>query len=249
VFGCVQQPSVPADRRWCIGINRAKPALLIDQLGLGYVAIIAGYVSDDTIVEENPDNGRWISNIVTFLVDEVSRGRERSGAFNSLQAPRTLRHAEWAAELGRLAELHNDVEKRLRDLVQRVLQDEEQRRGDSGWAGRAIMASMPDPMRAGVTSDSTEQLLASLYWLNLVAIVGKQWRLFERIFGSREELTGKAQIVNDRPHAHAKQLDAADVALYRRELRWFKDKLDRSAASLQWSSAGSEGKPHPFMSQ
>ena len=41
----------------------------------------------------------------------------------------------------------------------------------------------------------------------------------------------KARIVNDRPFAHAKPVDIADLALYRRELSWFKTKLEHSMDS------------------
>ena len=203
----------------------------VQQLGLGYVVLIAGLVSHDMVVEANPDNARWISNIMSFLVDEVSRERERRGMADPLRVRRTLPHAEWAAELGRLAEMHNDIEKRIRDLIERISIDEEQGRSDPGWAEREMLAAIPAKERARVGSGSVEQLLASLYWVNLIAIVGRQWRLFERIFGDLGEFRSKAQIVNDRPHAHAKSLDAADIALYRRELNWFKAKLDKSTAS------------------
>ncbi len=32
-------------------------------------------------------------------------------------------------------------------------------------------------------------------------------------------------LMNDRPDAHAKAIDAADVALYRRELVWLEERL------------------------
>lgn len=191
---------------------------------------IAAAVSHDVIIEANPDNARWISNIVSFLADEVSRERERRGALDPLRGPRTLQHAEWTAELGALAQLHNDVEQRMRELVQGTLLAEERHRGEHGWAERTIILAIPRKERERVGSGSADQLLSRLYWMNLIAIIGRQWRLFGRIFGDLNELRNKAQVVNDRPHAHAKRLDLADLALYRRELRWFKTKLDQATA-------------------
>jgi hypothetical protein len=203
----------------------------VRQLGLGFVVFIAAAVSHDVIVEANPDNARWITNMLSFLVDEASRERERRGRLDPLRGPRTLEHPSWTEALGGLAQLHNDVEQRMRELVQRTLQEKERKRGSLGWAEQVIMAAIPERERKRVGFGTAEQLLSRLYWMDLIAIIGRQWQLFDRIFGDRTRLMSKAEIVNDRPHAHAKPLDAADVALYRRELTWFKAKLDQSAAA------------------
>jgi hypothetical protein len=34
------------------------------------------------------------------------------------------------------------------------------------------------------------------------------------------------ELLNDRPDAHAKEVDAADIALYRRELVWIEEKIN-----------------------
>lgn len=201
----------------------------VQQVGLGFVVFIAATVSHDVVVEANPDNARWITNVLSFLVDEASRERERRGRLDPLRGPRTLQHSSWTAELGRLAELHNDVEQRMRELLQRTLQAEERNRSTRGWVEQVILAAIPERERKRVGLGTAGQLLARLYWMDLIAIIGRQWQLFDRIFGDRNRLMSKAEIVNDRPHAHAKPMDAADVALYRRELTWFKAKLDRSA--------------------
>ena len=215
-----------------IAVDSGWPFLFgcVQQLGLGFVMFIAAAVSHDVIIEANPDNARWISNVVSFLADEVSRERERRGALDPLRGPRTLQHAEWTAELGELAQLHNDVEQRMRELVERALLAEERHRGEHGWAERMILLAIPERERDRVGTGRADQLLSQLYWTDLISIIGRQWRLFGRIFGDLNELRHKAQVVNDRPHAHAKPLDLADLALYRRELRWFKAKLDKPAA-------------------
>src|SRR5262249_48350972 len=144
--------------------------------------------------------------------DEVSRERERRGALDPLRGPRTLQHAEWTAELGALAQLHNDVEQRMRELVERTLLAEERHRGEHGWAEQRIIRAIPERERERVSSGSAEQLLSRLYWTDLISIIGRQWQLFGGIFGDLNELRRKAQVVNDRPHAHAKRLDLADLA-------------------------------------
>jgi hypothetical protein len=204
---------------------------IVQQIELGFVVFIAAAVSHDVVIEANPDNARWMSNIVSFLVDEASRERDRRGLRDPLQGSRALQHREWAAELGRLAELHNDVELRMRALIHSTLASEERARGERGWAEREILAAIRSKEHSRVGSGSPDQLLARLYWIELIAIIGRQWRLFARAFGDLQELRAKARIVNDRPFAHAKPLDVADLALYRRELSWFRTKLEQSMST------------------
>ncbi|OWZ93038.1 hypothetical protein B9J07_14645 [Sinorhizobium sp. LM21] len=68
-------------------------------------------------------------------------------------------------------------------------------------------------------------LSEKLYWLELVAIINKNWGLFERVFGDKSAFADNAKIINDRPDAHAKDLEASDVALHRRALTWFEERL------------------------
>jgi len=41
--------------------------------GLGYIAVIAGSVVHDYWVDENPDNARWLQNVIGHLVDTAGR--------------------------------------------------------------------------------------------------------------------------------------------------------------------------------
>jgi hypothetical protein len=96
----------------------------------------------------------------------------RGEARSTRCAGRTLQHGEWTAELGALAQLHNDVEQRMRELVQDTLQAEERHRGEHGWAERTIILAIPRKERERVGSGSADQLLSRLYWTNLIAIIG-----------------------------------------------------------------------------
>ena len=50
--------------------------------GLGYIAVIAGSVVHDHWVDENPDNARWLQNLIVHLVDAAQREvLLRGGAF------------------------------------------------------------------------------------------------------------------------------------------------------------------------
>jgi hypothetical protein len=63
--------------------------------------------------------------------------------------------------------------------------------------------------------------------LELISIIVREWELFQRIFNDRKAFEDNARIVNDRPDAHAKELDLAEVALNRRALSWFEERLAR----------------------
>jgi hypothetical protein len=70
--------------------------------------------------------------------------------------------------------------------------------------------------------------MRSLYWLDLLQVIRKNWRWFERFFGDRSKFDMWGDVVNDRPDAHAKELDGAELALQRRAIDWFARVMDRS---------------------
>ena len=72
-----------------------------------------------------------------------------------------------------------------------------------------------------------DDIIGKLYWLEVISVVKKEWPLFERVFGDRDGLESHARIVNERPDAHAKDLDVFDIALHRKAFDWFEDRLSR----------------------
>ena len=70
-----------------------------------------------------------------------------------------------------------------------------------------------------------DALLNKLFWKDLGTIISKYWASFEKVLGDKKRLENAMDILNDRPDAHAKPIDAADVALYRRELVWIEERL------------------------
>ncbi len=64
-------------------------------------------------------------------------------------------------------------------------------------------------------------------WLELIGIISKNWSVFEKIFGDKKAFEGNAELINDRPDAHAKEWDTADFALYRRSLTWFEERVTK----------------------
>ena len=67
-----------------------------------------------------------------------------------------------------------------------------------------------------------------MFWLELVNLVKKNWPMYEKYFVDRKQLDLFSDIINDRPDAHAKDFDGADLALQRRAIGWFQDRIHAS---------------------
>lgn len=63
----------------------------VNGFGLGHTVAIGASVSADYLVEECPDNARWLSNVMTLLVD---RSRESAGWRTSRRGPESRCAAE-----------------------------------------------------------------------------------------------------------------------------------------------------------
>ncbi len=87
------------------------------------------------------------------------------------------------------------------------------------------MESLPPKRRENLVSYAPATVMDKLYWNELKLIISKQWKYFERIFGDKKRFQAVMDLINDRPDTHAKEIDSADVALYRRELSWLEGKV------------------------
>lgn len=90
-----------------------------------------------------------------------------------------------------------------------------------------LFAAVPERRRAELEPFNLDAIAEKLFWLELVAIINKNWLLFERIFGDKTVFNDNASIVNDRPDAHAKSLEPSDIAMHRRALQWLDDRISR----------------------
>jgi hypothetical protein len=122
-----------------------------------------------------------------------------------------------------IAVLHNRVERDMRTLIRGVLQAAYSNSAE--WTQR-ILSAVPEERRAGLTGRRGAELLGQLYFLELKQIVLKEWPLFQGRFGDRQRFVQAMDIANDRPFAHAKDHDVADLALFRREYRWLQERVD-----------------------
>lgn len=129
---------------------------------------------------------------------------------------------EWAEELAVINRRRNMLERKLREFVHFGLKFTS---GPSdSWTDK-VLKSLPERQRAALAGLSGDALLSKIYWKEISIIIIKNWQSFEGSLGDKKRFESTMDLLNDRPDAHAKSIDAADVALYRRELTWLEDRL------------------------
>jgi hypothetical protein len=137
----------------------------------------------------------------------------------------TLPIGEWAEELALLSKQRNLLERRLRDLVLGFLRYDSLKHRDKPSVHDRILAAVPESRRSKLAPYTADEMLHSLYWLELTSLVRREWNLFQDIFGSKKDFEHHCDIVNDRPDTHAKDLDLAEFALQRRSLKWLDERI------------------------
>ena len=135
--------------------------------------------------------------------------------------------SEWAEELAGISYRRNTMERTLRSITINFLRVAALSTKDGNPAKTTLLAAVPQKRRAELEPFNLEAIADKLLWLELVAVIDKNWSLFERVFGDKTAFNENAKIVNDRPDAHAKQLEPGDVAMHRRALQWLNDRLAR----------------------
>ncbi|WP_426391477.1 hypothetical protein [Variovorax sp. R-27] len=133
-----------------------------------------------------------------------------------------LGQEEWAEELAVINRRRNTVERKLREFIHVSLKFTALT--GENWVDKVLKA-LPQRERTELASLSGDALLNKVFWKDLGAIIAKHWDSFEKIFGDKKRFESAIALLNDRPDAHAKPIDAADVALYRRELVWLEERL------------------------
>jgi hypothetical protein len=98
---------------------------------------------------------------------------------------------------------------------------------DGAPAKKVLLASITEKRRPDLEPLNLDAIAEKLFWLELVAIINKNWALFERIFGDKGLFNENASIINERPDAHAKHLEPSDIGMHRRALQWLDDRIAR----------------------
>ena len=136
---------------------------------------------------------------------------------------------EWAEELATLGSRRNVLERRLRSLLVGFVRADHLRAAPQGATikGR-VLRGVRKERRSTFEHLAVEDLVSRFTWKELTELIEtKEWELFERIFGDRRKFREMSDVVNDRFDAHAKDADMADIALYRRALRYLEERLEK----------------------
>lgn len=137
---------------------------------------------------------------------------------------------EWADELALINASRNKLEKRLRGLSLNFIKfsclQDKSKGAPSARIQKCIERHRVDKLKHLPADDLIEKLL----WSELIRLIEKEWDLFSSIFNDLRLLKEHAELVNDRPDTHAKDADGADIAHYRRSLRWLEDAVQRASA-------------------
>ncbi|OPZ11549.1 MAG: hypothetical protein BWZ07_01942 [Alphaproteobacteria bacterium ADurb.BinA280] len=133
-----------------------------------------------------------------------------------------LEPEEWAEELAVINRRRNTLERKLREFIRFSLKFSAQ--AGENWVDK-VLKSLPERARTELAPLSGDALLNKLYWKDLGAVIAKHWTSFEKVIGDKRRFEMAMELLNDRPDAHAKPVDAADIALYRRELVWLEERL------------------------
>jgi len=132
--------------------------------------------------------------------------------------------SEWADELALVNRRRNILEKRLRSITLNFIRADSLRSPHGASVVDRICAVLPAARRK--KSANAEELIETLYWKELVSLIAdKEWSILGQLFGDKTRFRENCVIINDRPDAHAKSVDGADLALYRRSLKVIEDML------------------------
>jgi hypothetical protein len=135
---------------------------------------------------------------------------------------------EWAALLSEVSHRRNVLERDLRDFVPAIVRSELAARTDGRTPASVMLAAVPGNRRDELGGLGSKALLKALYWSELIGVITRNFSWFQPYFGDRPEMALQAAIINDRPDAHAKDMDGAELALQRRAIGWFEDRIAAS---------------------
>lgn len=134
-------------------------------------------------------------------------------------------YGEWADELAIISRRRNILEKRLRGVVGNFIRFSAMNDTSKGNAKDRILKCVDAKRREYLQRFELDDLMAKIFWLELISVIKKEWKIFDRVFGDKTHLDRYTSIVNERPDAHAKDIDIFDAALHRSAIGWFEDRL------------------------
>lgn len=164
-----------------------------------------------------------INRYVVNLDETVDSSTENNFTHKNLH----LALDDWADELALINASRNKLEKRLRSIALNFIKFSSLSKPGSASPQLRLMKCVQSNRSKALSSLPVDDLVEKLLWTELVATIEKEWDIFGAIFKDKRVFKSNAEIINERYDAHAKSADLADLALYRKSLRWMEDMLTR----------------------
>jgi len=177
------------------------------------------------LVRQRGDALHIESDLVRFGINLLLNQADRPGidaGEPTLTRRFELEETEWAEELASIGKRRNLLERKAREFIRVAL-----KMGlPSGkkWIP-AVINSLQASRREELAGLAPDALMSKLYWRELGLIICREWTVFSRFFDDKKKLQNAFEILNERPDAHAKDVDLAEVALQRRELTWLEERI------------------------
>jgi len=159
-----------------------------------------------------------VEGLKMCLADEAPGIGEQPTAKRTLH----LEESEWAEELASINKRRNILERRLREFVRFGLKFSAKK--TTAWS-ESIRQALSAKRKSELSGLSGEQLLNRLYWSDLSPVFLSSWDVFSDIFQDKAAFVAAMKTLNERPDAHAKEIDLADLALLRRHLQWLESRV------------------------
>jgi hypothetical protein len=134
---------------------------------------------------------------------------------------------DWADEIAIISRRRNLLERKFRGVVANFIRFAALNDANRVSSKERALKGIPATRRKDLEPFDLDEIFSRLFWLELVALVKREWPLFEKIFGNQSMLDQHAQTINLRPDAHAKELDVIEVGMQRAALDWFEQRLNK----------------------
>jgi hypothetical protein len=157
-----------------------------------------------------------------------SRSNNQGGDPNAIEVKPLvvdLGDDDWAEELAAIGKRRNLLERKLRELALNFVRFDSMASGKLSDLLSRIIKVLPENQRNAMTHLTAEEAVNKFLWTDLVKLIGKEWQLFEKIFGDKTQFNQHCDVINDRFDAHAKSADTADFAMYRRSLKYIEERI------------------------
>ncbi len=196
-----------------------------------YLSILEQYGVISTHNQQHLMSGKMMNEGFKFYLEEKQEllGEEQT---LSTSAVRFSNSDEWAEELSVINRERNLLEKSLRSIVLNFIRQDTSKNKASGTTKKRLLSVIESAPLHKKNFDngvfdalSPEQVVEKLYWLDLKSLVEKNWRLFSDLFNDKRLFSEHCEKINERPDAHAKDVDRVGIARYRESLNWLKERI------------------------